>query len=184
MAMTPKSSTAFTALLIVIAATLALSTLAPAQTASQLSPDEIKWLTFMREEEKLAHDVYVELYSKWKLRIFDNISRSEARHFASIGVLLARYEVEDPAKGLPAGVYKNPELTALHRELVEKGMLTLEAALEVGILIEKHDIADLEAALKDTGRTDIKTVYTNLLAGSLNHLDSFEQVHEAVCANQ
>jgi hypothetical protein len=137
----------------------------------------------MREEEKLAHDVYQVLYEKWRLRAFDNISRSESRHYSAAGVLLARYSADDPARDLPAGVYLNPELTALYKELVEKGTVSLKDALEVGVLIEKHDIADLESALKVTDKTDLKTVFANLLAGSLNHLESFEHVLEAVCAN-
>ena len=163
---------------------LAASLPAPAQAAPQLTPEEAKWLTFMREEEKLARDVYQLLYDKWKMRIFDNISRSESRHFTAAGVLLARYEAADPARDLPAGVYASAELTALYQQLITKGSASLKDALEVGLLIEKQDIADLESALKATDKTDVKTVYSNLLAGSLNHLESFENVLEAVCATQ
>lgn len=151
---------------------------ARAQTTLPLTPDEVTWLKFMREEEKLARDVYRALYEKWNIRVFDNISRSESRHFAAVGVLLSRYEIADPADGLGPGVYSNPELTTLHTGLLQKGLLSLKDALEVGVLIEKHDIDDLEAALAKTERSDIKTVYANLLAGSLNHLESFENLLE------
>jgi hypothetical protein len=139
---------------------------------------EIKWLVLMREEEKLAHDVYTQLYAKWKLRLFDNISRSESRHFETIGALLVRYGVTDPAGNTVANVYTDPTLTSLYYTLMEKGMTSVKDALEVGKLIEQQDIADLQKALVDTTKTDIKTVYTNLLSGSLSHLDSFEQVLE------
>lgn len=182
--MTPRNPTILIAGIIAILMTLALSAVAPAQTANPISAEEAKALTHMREEEKLAHDVYAELYAKWKLRVFSNISHSEARHFDAIGVLLARYEVADPSKDLPAGVFLNADLAALYKQLIEKGGLSLKDALEVGVLIERVDIEDLEAALKTTDKADIKIVYTNLLAGSLSHLDSFEQVHEAVCALQ
>jgi len=46
-----------------------------------LTLEEQKDLTFMREEEKLAQDVYTFLASKWNLRIFSNIARSEQTHF-------------------------------------------------------------------------------------------------------
>lgn len=163
---------------------LAASLPAPAQTVAAATPEEANWLIFMSEEEKLAHDVYAVLYEKWRLRVFDNIARSESRHFASVGVLLDRYDIADPAKGLPAGVYLNPDLTEFYRQLIDKGLLSLKDALEVGVTIEKHDIADLEEALKGTDKTDIKTVYTNLLAGSLNHLDSFENLLEAVASSR
>jgi hypothetical protein len=34
----------------------------------------------MREEEKLAHDVYMTLYEKWGQQIFKNIAASEETH--------------------------------------------------------------------------------------------------------
>ncbi|HHJ13326.1 MAG TPA: DUF2202 domain-containing protein, partial [Gammaproteobacteria bacterium] len=34
-------------------------------------------ILYMREEEKLARDVYLHLYDVWQLRVFDNISVSE-----------------------------------------------------------------------------------------------------------
>jgi hypothetical protein len=45
-----------------------------------VGPEEAASLQFMREEEKLAHDVYVTLYEQWGLRVFNNISRSEQQH--------------------------------------------------------------------------------------------------------
>ena len=40
-----------------------------------LSDAEILGLQFMREEEKLARDVYVSLYEQWGLMPFKNISK-------------------------------------------------------------------------------------------------------------
>ena len=42
-----------------------------------LNDFEISNLPFMREEEKLARDVYITLYNKWRVSIFYNISTSE-----------------------------------------------------------------------------------------------------------
>lgn len=144
--------------------------------------DEIQSLTYMREEEKLARDVYQQLAAQWNLRLFANIARSEQRHFESVGVLLERYGVKDPAAGALPGVFADPRLAALYTELMAKGGTSLKDALEVGVLIEKTDIADLETALKSTEKTDIKTVLTNLLSGSLNHLEAFEYGLEVLVA--
>lgn len=152
-----------------------------AANVAPLTADEAQWLTYMREEEKLARDVYRQMYEKWNLIIFSNISESEDKHTNTVARKLARYGIADPAAGLPAGVYANPELGALYAALMEKGTRSIEDALEVGVLIEKTDIDDLELALAVTEKTDIKRVYTNLLAGSLNHLEAFESTHEAVC---
>jgi hypothetical protein len=143
-------------------------------TVEPLTAAESQWLTFMREEEKLARDVYQQLYEKWNVIAFQNIATSEQNHFDAIGVLLTRYGVADPAQNNPAGVYTDANLNALYNELLARGTLSLQDALEVGVLIEQKDIADLETALKDTSKTDIKRVYTNLMNASYNHLDAFE----------
>jgi hypothetical protein len=143
--------------------------------------DETKRLVYMREEEKLARDVYQFLYERWNLGVFDRIAASEQRHFSSIGTLLARYNVTDPARNDTPGVFTEPKLAALYTDLIAKGALSLKDALEVGVLIEKTDIADIESALKVTLKTDIKRVYTNLLNGSYNHLEAFEANLEVLC---
>jgi hypothetical protein len=146
---------------------------APAVPAN---PEEAKSLAHMREEEKLARDVYRLFYQKWNLAIFNNISLSEDRHFEAVGKLLARYGVPDPAENRLPGEYSDPDLQALYAELTVKGSASVHAALEVGVLIEELDIKDLETALTQTGKFDIKRVYTNLLNGSFNHLEAFETV--------
>ena len=134
--------------------------------------DEIKWLKFMREEEKLARDVYRFLYERWNFSVFDRIAGSEQQHFANVGTLLTRYKVPDPASDVP-GVFADERLAVLYAELTTKGAASLRNAIEVGIIIEKQDIGDLEAALQTT-KLDIKRVYTNLMVASFNHLDAFE----------
>ena len=140
-----------------------------------LTAEETKSLLFMREEEKLARDVYKALFDKWNLFAFQNISANEEIHFTAIGTLLTRYGVADPSLAA-AGVYSNPVLNVLYNQMLTKGLQSAQDALEVGILIEKQDIADLENALKATAKFDIKRVYNNLMSGSYNHLDAFETV--------
>lgn len=134
--------------------------------------DEIKWLKFMREEEKLARDVYRFLYERWNFSVFDRIGASEQTHFATVGALLTRYNVPDPAIDAP-GVFADERLATLYAELTAKGGASLRGAIEVGILIEQKDIADLDAAMQ-TNKLDIKRVYNNLMTASFNHLDAFE----------
>jgi hypothetical protein len=140
-----------------------------------LTFEELKALQFMREEEKLARDVYHALFDKWNLVVFQNIMASEQVHFTAIGTLLTRYGVADPALA-GAGVYTDPALNTLYNQLLAKGLLSAQDALQVGILIEKQDISDLENALKDTTKFDIKRVLNSLMNGSYNHLDAFETV--------
>lgn len=148
-----------------------------------LTAEDQKALVFMREEEKLARDVYTFLGKKWNLRIFTNISRSEQTHFNIVGQTLERHGIADPAADKAPGEFSSPDLAALYTQLITKGELSIRDALEVGVLIEKTDIADLEAALAATKSTELRRIYTNLMNASYNHLDAFETVLEVLPAS-
>lgn len=135
--------------------------------------EEIAALQYMREEEKMARDVYRFLFARWNYVEFDRIAAAEQQHFASVGTLLTRYNIVDPAAEDLPGVFANPKLAAMYEELTAKGSLSLRDALEVGVTIETVDIADLAAA-DTTNKLDIKRVFTNLAAASFLHLDAFE----------
>ena len=146
---------------------------APVATATSLTADEAAGLAFMREEEKLAHDVYAALYEKWGLPVFKNISAAEQTHSDAVKQLLDRYGVEDPAAGNGAGEFTNATLQSLYDTLVAQGILSIADALKVGAAIEEIDILDLEKRMEQTAKADITRVYTNLLKGSENHLRAF-----------
>jgi hypothetical protein len=140
---------------------------------SVLSENEEAGLIYMREEEKLAHDVYVTLYAKWGLPLFSNIANSEATHTSAIKILLDRYGIADPAAGNGVGEFTNPTLQGLYDQLVAQGSKSLADALKVGAAIEEIDILDLQTRLAQTGNADIQLVYGNLMKGSENHLRAF-----------
>ena len=140
--------------------------------AAELSEQEQTDLLFIREEEKLARDVYQVLSASWGGRIFTNIARSEQNHMDAVKILLDRYALDDPASSVP-GVFTNQDLQALYNQLVGAGSASYVEALKVDIFIEKTDIGDLEAAMANTEQFDIRTVYSNLSDGSRNHLDAF-----------
>ena len=147
---------------------------APATTT--LTEAESAGLVYMREEERLARDVYRELGEQYPVRAFTRIAASEARHTAAVDRLLDRYGVADPADPDVPGVYQNPELQDLYAELLDRGDDSLVAALKVGIAIEELDIADLKARMAETKNADLDRVYANLLRGSENHLNAFERL--------
>ena len=144
--------------------------------AGELSEKEKEHLLFMREEEKLARDVYLTLYKIWGAQIFANIARSEQTHMDAVKALLDKYGVPDPAAGKGVGEFTNPELQELYDKLVEEGSKSLVDALKVGALIEEKDIVDLKVALNDTDNQDIRLVYENLMMGSRNHLRAFTRM--------
>jgi len=141
--------------------------------SSALSQVDADGLAFMREEEKLAGDVYRALYEIWGLPIFSNIADAEATHTSAVAELLATYRLTDPAQGLGPGEFANPDLQALYDELVETGSQSVTDALQVGALIEELDITDLR--LRETNEPDIDRVYSTLERGSSNHLRAFNR---------
>jgi hypothetical protein len=140
-----------------------------------LNQDEIDALNWMREEEKLARDVYLALYEQWDLPIFWRIASSEQRHMDAVGILLEKYELADPALE-QAGEFSEPDLNALYDELVAKGLTSQEDALYVGATIEDLDIYDLQQLLTLIDNKDIGIVFGNLLNGSMNHLRAFTRL--------
>jgi hypothetical protein len=138
-----------------------------------LTEVEAEGLIFMREEKKLARDVYLTLYDQWDIPIFQNIARSEQTHTDAIKNLLDTYGLVDPMVNDKIGVFINPDLQALYDQLVAQGSQSLSDALKVGVAIEEIDILDLEKYIAQTDHADIQLVYENLLKGSRNHLRAF-----------
>ena len=143
--------------------------------AGPLGQQEQAALIYLREEEKLAHDVYVTLYEKWGTRVFSNISVSETKHMASMKSLLDNYGLADPISTDEIGVFTNQELQRLFDTLVARGGVSQAEALKVGVTIETKDIEDLERLIALTSHSDIDEVAQNLLGGSQNHLSAFSR---------
>lgn len=140
---------------------------------SQLSVEEKEHLLSVREEEKLARDVYLTLGAKWNVPIFTNIAASEQQHMDAVKKMIDKYGLSDPVGDNTIGQFTNPEFKRLYDELVDAGSASIVNAYKVGVLIEEMDIVDIRAAQAVTTHTDIQSVYDNLMRGSRNHLRSF-----------
>ena len=140
----------------------------------ELNQGETDGLIFMREEEKLARDVYIAMYAKWSQRVFNNISESEQKHMDALKTLFDRYELDDPVAENDLGEFKNETLQDLYNMLIEQGSVSLIEALKVGALIEEIDILDIQKELDEhVDNQDVTFVYDNLLKGSRNHLRAY-----------
>jgi len=142
-------------------------------TTTTLTTQEKNDLIFMREEEKLARDVYLTLYDIWGTPVFANIATSEQQHMDAILNLLNTYKLPDPTVGKLVGEFVNAELQALYDALIARGKESALEALMVGGVIEETDIEDLTAAMATSRLSNIDKVYQNLLNGSYNHLRAF-----------
>jgi hypothetical protein len=128
----------------------------------------------MREEEKLARDVYKTLFKTWSSeQTFANIAKSEQNHMDRMLDMLNNYSLTDPVLSDEIGVFRDQELKALYDSLVKRGQKSLLEALHVGALIEEVDIRDLENAIEYTDESMLDRVYGNLKSASHNHLRAF-----------
>lgn len=153
--------------------TTSISTQINAFPIDSLNAEEILSLEIMREEEKLAHDVYTTLYGVWNVSIFTNIAKSEQTHTDAVLDLLNKYQLPDPVGNNAVGVFTDTTLQALYNQLVAQGSISLLDGYKVGATIEDLDIYDLNEWLTKVDNEDIRFVYDNLNKGSRNHMRSF-----------
>jgi hypothetical protein len=156
-----------------LALTLFFSISCKKNEVAPLSEQEKADLLFLREEEKLARDVYLYAYNKYGQIIFNNIANSEQSHMNSVLTLLNKYGIPDPIGTNGIGVFTNDELQSLYNELTAKSDISFNKALEVGANIEDLDIKDIYTFRAHTTKSDLLNVYDNLTCGSRNHLRSF-----------
>jgi hypothetical protein len=143
------------------------------QNTVQLSEAEADSILLLREEEKLARDVYITLAEMWNEPIFQNIAQSESQHMEAVKSLIDKYGLTDPVTDDTVGEFTNPIFAEHYEALVEMGSKSLLDAYKVGAYIEELDILDIRHALVDVTHADVQNVYENLMRGSSNHLRSF-----------
>jgi hypothetical protein len=140
---------------------------------ADLTTAQIDGLILMREEEKLARDVYQHFYDLYSINIFRNIPESESRHMSAIKTLLDKYGIADPIVSDVRGVFTDQHLADLYAQLTAEGEKSLLDALIVGATIEDLDIKDLMELSADLDAEDVLLVYENLTKGSRNHMRAF-----------
>lgn len=138
-----------------------------------LEPAEKERILFIREEEKLAYDVYQTMFDTYGVKIFQNIPNSELSHMEAMLTIIKKYQLVDPMDANPRGVFADAALQALYISLVTQGSGSLLAAYQVGAKIEELDIHDLNMSIAVTNNQDVRLVYDFLNKGSRNHLRSF-----------
>ena len=123
--------------------------------------------------------MYQHLGELYNLRVFKNITKSEAHHTSQVKMLIDRYRIKDPAANHKTGVFENSELQSLYNDLIEKGNMSIDSAIIVGLMIEEKDIMGLQDALDHIIQSaDIQMVYSNLKRASGNHLRAFYRQSE------
>jgi len=161
-----------------------------------LDYNEKMHLMFMREEEKLARDVYQTLGTMYPDSvIFGNIDDSEQTHTMAVKAMIEKYGYEDPNTNDNVGAYTGEDFgwyfTEKYNQLVERASISELEALYVGAFIEELDMIDIMQCPQEiletdngiddvsqcgriyTDEPDIQRLYDSLLAGSKNHLQAY-----------
>lgn len=147
-----------------------------AVASGSLTATQRSALAEMADEEKMAHDLYVALGDKYpEVRQFQMIPNAESRHLEAVQTLLTRYSIADPTVGKSAGEFSSARIQNLYDTLLVQGSASSTAALNVGVVVEKTDIADLNAASNNVTAPDVTLVYQNLTTGSEHHLAAFSR---------
>ena len=160
-------------------------------------------MVFMREEEKLARDVYITLGDSYPDAIvFSNIDDAEQQHTTTVKDKLAKYDIDDPNTDDTVGAYTGEDygwyFTEKYNLLVGWGEESELDALYVGAFIEELDMLDIvqcpkvivdthnkikdssDCGLNYTDNSDLQSMLESLLEGSKNHLRSYVGNIEAV----
>ncbi|GAB6044135.1 DUF2202 domain-containing protein [Endothiovibrio diazotrophicus] len=165
-----------------------------------LDAAEESHLVFMREEEKLARDVYIALAGAWPAApTFQNIVPSEQNHTDTVASKLAQYGIADPSTDDTPGVFTGAEwgwyFDQKYAYLTGAGANSELDALYVGAFIEELDMHDIvlcpevivttnngitDCGLEYTDEAPLQNVYSNLVAGSESHLRAYVGAIEAV----
>lgn len=136
-------------------------------------------LLFLREEEKLARDIYIYAYNKYQNTVFNSISQSEQKHMDNVLSILNQYSISDPAS-TQLGVFNNAALQSLYSQLKSQVDISAPESLKVGATIEELDINDIDDFIANTSNSKVLNMYDKLNCGSKNHIRSFTDQLKAV----
>ena len=158
---------------------------------SELNNDHKYMLAYMWNEEKLAKDVYLKLYESYPdaKQLYNIPTKSEVKHQHAVEDLVQRYDInisnladysiaysQADLRALAPGKFAISELQELYDELILKGTVSEQDALEVGCMVEVVDVNDLNHDIELAGDAqDIVATFEYLREGSYKHYWAFDK---------
>lgn len=130
-------------------------------------------LSYMREEERLARDLYLAFEDAWDNLPFARVAAAEQHHMDAMLRQLLKYQLPDPVANLPIGEFVSEDLKTLYVELLAQGKTDAVAALKVAAKVEEIDVYDNLGAKAETDKADLARAFDALACGSRNHLRAF-----------
>lgn len=162
-----------------------------------LTPEVEETIAYMGNEERLAHDIYLNLYNYHlnngvEIKQLVNIATgAEVQHIEIVQSLVHKYNldaatiIDNPVAdssvtldNMPSGEYGIPVIQNLYDTLYAKGQASKQDALEVGCMVEVTDVNDLDADItlaEAAGADDVVAAFNVLRDGSYNHYWAFDK---------
>ena len=165
---------------------------------STLTQDLKDGIAYMGNEERLAYDVYMNLYEHHlaagtEIKQLKNIaSNGEKTHVGIVQSLVRKYNLNEQNltnvnegvadntvafEDMPRGQYDIPAIQALYDALYAKGSDSAQDSLEVGCMVEVTDINDLDHYLtlaEASDAADVTAAFEVLRDGSYRHYWAFD----------
>jgi hypothetical protein len=180
-----------------------------AQPTSTLTQELKDAIAHMGNEERLAYDVYMNLYSFHKenngieiKQLYNIANNSEVTHVNMVQDVVRKYDlgaddltnvevgVADNTitfEAMPSGRYDIPKIQSLYDALYALGVDSQVDALMVGCMVEVTDINDLNEYIvlaENSNATDVLGTFDTLREGSYNHYWSFDSALKTLGVTQ
>jgi len=149
-------------------------------------------ITYMYSEEKLAKEIYLNLYAVQAVKQLNNIAtKSEVKHVDAVDRLAVKYDLNttlypdtttpydaNTLNSFSNGKFPVVAIQELYDRLYEKGIQSEKDALEVGCMVEVVDVNDLNKYITqatDSNASDVLSIFDFLRKGSYNHYWAFNK---------
>lgn len=149
--------------------TFVLNNVCPVFTVTDpLTTDEIEFIYAVREDEKLAHNLYIYFVTQYPTaRQLANIGNAEINHITTIERVFTYYEIDFPTLGQP-GVFTDENRQAIYTRLTAQGS-TLHEAYQVMAALEEENIVIYSKVASELTNPNLQLIINNLAQSSENH---------------
>ena len=156
-----------------------------------LSDPQMYSLAYMWNEERLAHDIYLNLNELYPRAEFVNIATNgEVTHINLVRDIVEWYDInitnivdytdsfsQAQLDSMPSGTYGIEEIQDLYDVLYAEGSTSLEEAVKVACKVEVVDVDDLDAYIIDAaGNQALLDTFNILRDGSYKHYWVFDGI--------
>jgi hypothetical protein len=146
-----------------------------------LSVEAMQGLVFLRNGERLAQAVALDMMDHYGSHPFYGLAEAERTHGRAASCLLDRYALYDPVANLPMGVFDDPFWQSEYDFYTAQGAQSYVDALLVSLEIQEAALADIRYWY-ERGEADavVMETWRALLMATRNHLRALNRELESI----